>query len=390
MDDFEQYLQQGEPSQRAKGYAWQTAIGLQAVDGLKASPYLVETARRHIEGDISMDEVQQLIHTYYESKDTRRHTNEGEEEADKVAANIAAVLGEETVAFSVAGLLAVHRRLFFNVFKHAGKLRKLNLTKKEFVLRGDTVRYVSYHDLQAAISYDLEQERRFKYAGLPMEEVVAHLAQFVSNLWQIHPFMEGNTRTTAVFTILYLRSLGFSVENDLFAAHSWYFRNALVRANFQDVKKGISRDASFIEKFFRNLLMGEQNELKNRYMVVNPPDGLTAAPPSDEVEVLPPSLADGYDIETGTEQAPNKLPTYTEQVRRLVCALAQQRLSLKELMAAVGLKHRPTFLENYLNPALHQGFISLLYPESPRHPRQKYLLTAQGTSLFYAVATYKG
>lgn len=385
MDEFEQYLQQSEPDQRAKGYAWQTAIGLQAVDGLKASPYLVETARRHIEGDISMEEVQKLIHSYYESKDTRRQASAGEEEADKVAANIAAVLGEEALAFSVAGLLAVHRRLFFNVFKHAGKLRKLNLTKKEFVLRGDTVRYVSYHDLQAALTYDLEHERRFKYAGLPMGEIVAHLAQFVSNLWQIHPFMEGNTRTTAVFTILYLRSLGFSVENDLFAAHSWYFRNALVRANFQDVQKGISRDTSFLEKFFRNLLMGERHVLKNRYMVVNPPEQFGASDEPEEIEPLPPPAAD-EEIPYGREDTSNIQATYKlrpccEQVRLLVSALGQQRLTLKELIAAMGLKNRPSFMKHYLNPALEQGVVCLLYPESPRHPRQKYLLTSYGQAI---------
>lgn len=389
MDDFEQYLQQSEPGQRAKGYAWQTAIGLQAVDGLKTSPYLLETARRHIEGDITIDEVQHLIHTYYESKDARRNAAAGEEEADKVSANIASLLGEDTVAFSVAGLLAVHRRLFFNVFKHAGKLRQVNLTKKEFVLRGDTVRYVSYHDLQAAITYDLDQERRFRYKGLPMSEIVAHLSQFVSNLWQIHPFMEGNTRTTAVFTILYLRSLGFRVENDLFAAHSWYFRNALVRANFQDVKKGVQRDTSYLEKFFRNLLMDEHHELKNRFMVINPPDGFSAGENGQEIELVPPLMAeeDTSDIQATYKQNTSTIQA-SEQVRRLVCALGKQHLSLKDLIHEVGLKNRPSFIKHYLNPALQQGVICLLYPESPRHPQQKYLLTPRGCKLLSVLQTY--
>lgn len=389
MDDFEQYLQQSEPGQRAKGYAWQTAIGLQAVDGLKTSPYLLETARRHIEGDITIDEVQHLIHTYYESKDARRNAATGEEEADKVSANIAALLGEDTVAFSVAGLLAVHRRLFFNVFKHAGKLRQVNLTKKEFVLRGDTVRYVSYHDLQAAITYDLDQERRFRYKGLPMSEIVAHLSQFVSNLWQIHPFMEGNTRTTAVFTILYLRSLGFRVENDLFAAHSWYFRNALVRANFQDVKKGVLRDTSYLEKFFRNLLMDEHHELKNRFMVINPTDGFSAGENGQEIELVSPLMAeeDTSNIQVTYKQDTSSMQA-SEQVRRLVCALGKQHLSLKNLIHEVGLKNRPSFIKHYLNPALQQGVICLLYPESPRHPQQKYLLTARGCKLLSVLQTY--
>lgn len=374
MNDFDEYLQQGEPAKRTKGYAWQTAIGLQAVDGLKPSPYLVETARRNIEGDISIEEARQLIHTYYESRENRRRATNGEEEADKVSANIAAILSEDTIAFTVAGLLAIHRRLFFGVFKHAGQLRKVNLSKKEYVLRGDSVRYVSYLDLQPAITYDLEQERKFRYQGLTLEEKVQHIAQFVSNLWQIHPFMEGNTRTTAVFTILYLRSLGYPVENDLFAAHSWYFRNALVRANFQDVQKDVIRDTSFLEKFFRNLLMGEHNELRNRYMVINPPDGFYCGENLPEEELVP-------RFYPPTEQAPNKLRANTEQVKLLVRALGTDKLSMKELMAAVGLKHRPTFIENYVNPSLRGGYIALLHPESPRHPRQKYQLTDKGFSL---------
>ena len=130
--------------------------------------------------------------------------------------------------------------------------------------------------MSKAIEYDLEQERSFDYSKVDRNELVNHIAQFVSGLWQIHPFGEGNTRTTAVFTILYLRSMGFDVTNDLFAKHSWYFRNALVRANYQNVQKGIMRNSEYLERFFRNLILGETNELRNRYMVVNAPEGLVA------------------------------------------------------------------------------------------------------------------
>ena len=228
MVNFDEYIQQGEPQKREKSYAWQTAIGLQAVDGLKPSDYLVETACRHIEGDITIDEVQQLIKSYYESKDIRAVKAAETEEADKVSANIAALLNERTFAFTFAGLVAIHRRVFDGVFKFAGQIRDYNITKKEWVLRGDTVLYVSAPDIRRAIEYDHEQEKTFIYIGLDISQIVGHIAQFVSGLWQIHPFGEGNTRTTAVFTIQYLRTMGFNVENDLFAKHSWYFRNALV------------------------------------------------------------------------------------------------------------------------------------------------------------------
>lgn len=271
MVDFDKYIINGEPDGRERAEAWKTAIGLQAVDGLQTSDYLKDTAARHIEGDISIDEVKELINGYYRSKAVRTPKDEDMEEADKVSANIARILNEKSFAFSVTGITSIHRRLFEGVFKFAGKIRDYDITKREWVLRGDTVLYVNAEDLSRAIEYDLEQERNFSYRGLSLDEIVAHIAKFVANLWQIHPFGEGNTRTTAVFTIKYLRSIGFDVNNDLFAGHSWYFRNALVRANYRNVRKGIEPDMTFLNMFFRNLMMGEHNELKNRYMIVDPP-----------------------------------------------------------------------------------------------------------------------
>ncbi len=356
--DFEQYLKQNEPTRNEKAKAWQTAIGLQAVDGLKPSEYLIDTAKKHIEGEITINEVQQLIKNHYDSKTIRTEDEDKCEEADKVSSNIAQLLEEQSFAFTTAGLTAVHRRIFNGVFKFAGKIRDYNITKKEWVLRGDTVLYVSAPDIRKAIEYDLNQEKVYDYSTVDMLGFVKHISQFVSGLWQIHPFGEGNTRTTAVFTIQYLRSLGFKIENDMFAKHSWYFRNALVRANYQNVQKGIMRDPEFLEHFFRNLLMGEQNELKNRYMLVDAPKELTKID----------------DNRTSTEQVP-------EQVKILISRISNEQLSLKSIMENVGLKHRPTFLENYLNPAISNGFVKALYPDKPNHPMQKYMLTAKGLAL---------
>lgn len=271
MTDFEEYIRQNEPDSRQKAYAWRTAIGLQAVDGLKPSEYLKDTARKHIEGEIDIDEAQKLIKSYYQSKTTRTSVDDDLEEADVVSAHIAKLLGEQSFAFSVVGITSIHRRLFEGVFKFAGRIRDYDITKKEWVLRGDTVLYVNSEDIRRALEYDLEQERNFVYAGLAHGQMVEHIAKFVSGLWQIHPFGEGNTRTVAVFTIKYLRSIGFYVENDLFANYSWYFRNALVRANYRNAVKGVEPDMKYLVRFFRNLLLGENNELRNRYMVIDAP-----------------------------------------------------------------------------------------------------------------------
>ena len=268
--EFDQYIRQGEPMEQERAAIWRTAIGLQAVDGLQTSDYLKQTAKKHIEGEIDIDEARQLIKTYYQSKSTREAIDDDQHEADKVSANITKILSSSSLDFSAKGFLALHRRIFEGVFKHAGEIRKYDITKKEWVLDADTVNYLNWEDLYRALEFDIEQERHFSYKNLSLEQQVLHITQFVSSLWQIHPFGEGNTRTTAVFTILYLRHIGFSVENDLFANHSWYFRNALVRANYKNAVKGIDYSPIYLERFFRNLLMGEQWNLRNRYLHIAP------------------------------------------------------------------------------------------------------------------------
>ena len=246
ISDFEEYLRQGEPSSQDKINAWQTAIGLQSVDGLSPSQYLLDTARKHIDGDISIDEARDLIKSYYQSKSSRDLKFSETEEADKASANIAKILGENTFSFSLVGLLSIHQSIFDGIFKFSGKIRDYNITKKEWGLRGDTVLYVSAPDIKASIEYDLDKEKKFKFSGLSLRDIANHIARFTADLWQIHPFGEGNTRTTAVFIIKYLRSLGFKVENNLFVKNSWYFRNALVRANYQNLQLQIERNVEFL------------------------------------------------------------------------------------------------------------------------------------------------
>ena len=267
IQGLDEYIRQGEPQEQERGRAWQTAIGLQEVDGLKTSPYLLETARRHIEGDITIDEVKQLIDSYYKSQAGRKEV-EGErtEEADKVSARITELLQEQTFNFSPAQLTSIHRRLFEGIYKFAGFIRNYNITKREWVLRGETVYYASADTITETLEYDMGLERNYSYEGKSINEAISHLTRFCANLWQIHAFGEGNTRSTAVFMIKYLKTLGFKVNNDLFATNSWYFRNALVRANYSNLQEGITETTVFLEHFFRNMLLGETTPLRNREM----------------------------------------------------------------------------------------------------------------------------
>ena len=267
-DPFKEYIRQSEPNKRDKGYAWHTAIGLQAVDGLKPSKYLIDTAIKNIEGDISIDEAQELLNTYYE-ENPKANTEDRTEEADKVAVRIAKILSEKAFSFTPNEYISIHKKLFAGIYGHAGKLRDYNITKKEWVLNGATVLYGSASELRATLDYDFAEEKKFSYKNLSMEEIIHHLAIFISRLWQIHVFGEGNTRTTAVFFIKYLRTLGFDVTNDIFAQNAWYFRNALVRANYNDLKNGVHETTEYLELFLRNLLLDEKNELHNRSMHIS-------------------------------------------------------------------------------------------------------------------------
>ena len=268
-DPFKEYLRESEPDKAHKGYAWSTAIGLQAVDGLKPSKYLIDTAIQNIEGKITMKEAQSLIDSYYEERPVHLSDNERTEEADKVSSRIAEILSETAFSFSPNEYISIHRKLFWGIYKHAGKIRDYNITKKEWVLNGATVIYGSASELRATLEYDFSQEKDFSYKGLSMDEIIHHLAVFVSRLWQIHIFGEGNTRTTAVFFIKYLRTLGFSATNDIFAENAWYFRNALVRANYTNLQKGIHETTEYLEAFLRNLLLNEKNELHNRNLHIS-------------------------------------------------------------------------------------------------------------------------
>ena len=367
ISSFDEYLRQGEPSQKERAENWKTAIGLQAVDGLQPSAYLIDVAKRNIEGEITLDETRKLIDSYYQSKTVRTPKDEDEEEADKVSANIAKILASKTFAFNTNGYVSLHRRIFEGVFKHAGEIRQYDISKKEWVLEGDSVNYLNWEDLRRALDWDIEQEKNFQYKGLTDDEKIEHIAKFISGIWQIHAFREGNTRTTAIFTIQYLRSLGYEVNNEMFAKHSWYFRNALVRANYRNIQKGIDYSPIYLVRFFRNLLLKDSWVLKNRYLHIRPTDDWKEQPRIG-IPQVPRKLS------SSTPQVPHK---FSQHVETLVKCMDDTYMSSAEIMKSLGLKDRKSFSKLYLNVALSENAIERKYPDTPKHPRQQYRLTPQ-------------
>ena len=331
--ELEEYIKQGEPGRTEKSEAWQTAIGLQAVDGLNTSQYLLDTAKDHIEGKITIDEAQKRIYSYYEQRSVRTEVENETKEADIVSARIAKLLGEKTFQFSPVEWITIHRRLFEGVFDHAGQIREYNISKKEWILNGESVIYADFNSIKETLDYDFTTEKQFSYEGLSVEAAVKHLAKFASDIWQIHPFGEGNTRATAVFMIKYMKTLGFHVNNDAFRENSWYFRNALVRANYNDLQKDIHSTTKFLELFFANLLLGTNHELKNRYMHVDFVDEITSQSINSKVSKYQFDTLDCTLEELAVLELVVKKPTVKQQ--ELVEATGKSIATIKRIMKSL-------------------------------------------------------
>ena len=377
-DSLSEYLRAKEPGKVELAGLWRTAIGLQKVDGLTPSQYLIDTARRNIEGEITIAEAGKIIGAYYKSKSVREEAAKTRtDEADIVSQRIAGILAEPTFSFSPAELLSIHRRLFEGIYKHAGTIRDYNITKNEWVLRGDTVQYASFFRLVETMSYDFSEEKKFSYANVSMDEVIRHFSRFIAGIWQIHPFGEGNTRTVSVFAMKYLRTLGFDVNNEVFADNAYYFRNALVRANYTNIPKGIEETVEFLERFFRNALLGEKNKLQSRYLLVG----------GWQEESTPTSKGNTptSNVDAPTSNATDRVIALSRTVQRLVEVLDGE-MSRTAIMKAIGIKDRVTFTDYYLAPALKLGLVEMTQPNSPRSPTQKYRLTEKGQNVLREVA----
>ena len=265
---LKEYCREVEPDGETKSYAWSTAIGLQAMGGLQISKFLIDTAIQNIAGGISIKVACKTIEDYYE-EDAERAVDRKAEEADRLAAGTFALLTEGAFSFSVNTYIAIHRKLFEGMEDSAGSLRDFNIKRKEWVLDEESVLYAGEAELQEMLACLFMEEKDFSYKGLSMEEIIRHLAEFISELWQIHAFSKGSTRVSAIFFIKYLESLGFSIQNNTFAENPLYFRNALVRANYTNLQKGIFGTTEYLELFLRNLLLNEQNLLDNESLHIS-------------------------------------------------------------------------------------------------------------------------
>lgn len=275
LEGFDKYYEAPEPGRRERAYGWATAIGLQDVDGLRPSQYLIDTAKRNIEGEISADEARRLVDEYYATK-LGQDESEDAEEADKVSARMIPIINTPGFRLSPEYYLGLHKKIFDGVFHHAGTIRDVELTKREWVLNGDTVEYELSCMIEKSLAYDFDNEKKFKYKGLSEDAFVEHFASFISGVWQIHPFREGNTRTVALFAIKYLKAMRHDVTNDLFAKKSWYFRNALVRANYSNIRLNVDKTQLPLEEFFKVLIYGDEIELHNRFLRIGQEYGTAA------------------------------------------------------------------------------------------------------------------
>ena len=338
--DFDKYYEAPEPGRRERAYGWATAIGLQDVDGLKPSQYLIDTARRNIEGEISADDARRLVDEYYEVKG-EHEIPEDTIEADKVSARINQIIHTPSFRLSPEYYLGIHGKIFEGVFPHAGEIRTVDLRKREWVLNGDSVHYEASFLIERSLTYDFTQERKFKYKGLSEDRFVEHFAAFISGIWQIHPFREGNTRTTAVFAIKYLRSKGLDVTNDLFADKSFYFRNALVRANYENQELNVEKTQLPLEEFFKVLLYGDEIELHNRFLKIGQEHGTVAAKAITDLHRHD-DVANGV-INDGANDGVNdgvKSVLNTTEEKAVKTILRNSRIKAAELAKVLGVKQR--------------------------------------------------
>lgn len=252
---------------RERQLNWNIAFGLQAVDNLKPSKYMVELATQNIKGKKSYEVVEKEVKEYYENCHPEE-IKKDEKEADEVSLRIVKILNDKAFTFNYLTLKQYHKKLFENIDigineKYIGQFRDYNISKKEPILNGKSVQYADYSMIEETLKYDFEEEVNQKYIGKTDKEKIDRLCTFTAHIWQVHPFGEGNTRTTAVFIQKYLNSKGFDINNELFKDNSLYFRNALVRANYSDISKGIEEDNRYLVLFFENLLLGRNNKLDN-------------------------------------------------------------------------------------------------------------------------------
>lgn len=263
-----EYEEQYQSSNYIKQLQWDMAIGLQEVDNLKPSKYLVKLLDENVIGKMTLDEVKQELKTYYVEKEKKNEVNHNEMECDFVSTRIVELLQEDNFELSLDYLKYVHKYLFQDVYEFAGNFRTVDFSKPEIILNNDSVAYGDSRTLKESLEYDISLEKEKNYKEMSIVEVINSITKFSSNIWQVHPFREGNTRTTALFIEKYLISLRYNVDNILFKEKSVYFRNALVKSNYFNNELGIKEDNCYLVKFYENLLLGKNNNLHSEDLIV--------------------------------------------------------------------------------------------------------------------------
>ena len=270
--EFDSSMNSYQEEYRPKGYMkqlqWDMAIGLQEVDNLKPSKYLEEISKKNILGELTIKEVEQSLREYYVEKGKQDSINHNELECDFVSMRIVELLDKNNFELSVDYLKYIHKYLFQDIYEFAGEFRKIDFSKHEKILNNDSVAYGDFKTLTESLEYDITLEKDKHYKNMSIVDVIKNITDFSSNIWQVHPFREGNTRTTAVFIYKYLINLGYNVDNSLFKDKSVYFRNALVRSNYFNNYLNIKEDKSYLIKFYENLLLGKNNNLHSEDLIV--------------------------------------------------------------------------------------------------------------------------
>ncbi len=263
-----EYTEQVKSNGYVKQLQWDMAIGLQEVDNLKPSKYFERLVSDNVEGNLTIEQVEKDLKEYYIEKEKQNDINHNEMECDLVSTRIVELLQIDNFELSVDYLKYVHKYLFQDVYEFAGEFRKIDFSKHEKILNNDSVAYGDCKTLNESLEYDISLEKEKNYKEMSIVEVINNITNFSSNIWQVHPFREGNTRTAALFIEKYLISLGYEVDNTLFKEKSVYFRNALVRSNYFNNYLNIKEEKNYLIKFYENLLLGKNNNLHSQDLIV--------------------------------------------------------------------------------------------------------------------------
>lgn len=263
-----EYTEETKPEGYVKQLEWDMAIGLQEVDNLKPSKYLEKLLEENVSGNLTIKQVEEELREYYIEKDKKQELNHNELECDFVSTRIVELLQIDNFELSVDYLKYIHKYLFQDVYEFAGEFRNIDFSKHEKILNNDSVAYGDCKTLKESLEYDISLEKEKNYKDMSVVEVINNITKFSSSIWQVHPFREGNTRTTALFIEKYLIGLGYEVDNTLFKDKSVYFRNALVRSNYFNNYLNIKEDNNYLVKFYENLLLGKNNNLHSQDLII--------------------------------------------------------------------------------------------------------------------------